>query len=559
MWDVFISHASEDKDEIARPLADALVGAGLRVWYDEFALKLGDSLSGTIDHGLAQTRYGIVILSPAFFAKEWPKRELDGLNSREISAGKVILPVWHKVSRVEVERFSPILADKLSVSSDQGLAAVVHDILQVFHEGPTPAQAKTGAGRIKKRTLVIATISCLMLATAAWFYTEVAGPAYARARLDAWPLEYSANNFVIRADQGDLAAVKLFLAAGIDPNLPASLQGGITALEVAAFKGRTDVMEALIKCGAKVNKWVGGNHALMSAANGGQLAAVQLLLANGAEADAIDKAIHSATIGGNPEVMRTLFEHGAKLSADEGVGALHDAAFRGHTAVIGLLLDHGVDVNGKENDGSGFSALVYAVRDDHIPTAKLLLERGADINIRDNDGQTPLMWVLTHEETARFLIDKGADIHAKDKQGVSVLAHAVSQVPYGSEPIVDLLLASGADPNLPADNGGTPLMAALSSSKSVDVVEKLLEKGVEVNAKDQHGYTPLMYALKYQDFSRSARHKEPLADVVRALLRRGARVGDKADDGENALSLAKQLPAEDRKRIVKLMQSGAKA
>ncbi len=132
MWDVFISHASEDKEDIAKPLADALAYAGLKVWYDNFTLQLGDSLRRAIDRGLAESRYGIVILSPNFFAKAWAQRELDGLTVREVSTGKTILPVWHRVTRPEVERFSPILADKLGVSTDRGLDVVVREILNVI-------------------------------------------------------------------------------------------------------------------------------------------------------------------------------------------------------------------------------------------------------------------------------------------------------------------------------------------------------------------------------------------------------------------------------------------
>src|SRR5450432_638909 len=96
-WDVFISHASEDKDAVAKPLAAALKAAGLRVWYDEFSLKLGDSLRISIDRGLSGSRYGIVILSRTFFDKHWPAQELNGLATREINGEKVILPIWHKV------------------------------------------------------------------------------------------------------------------------------------------------------------------------------------------------------------------------------------------------------------------------------------------------------------------------------------------------------------------------------------------------------------------------------------------------------------------------------
>ena len=66
-FDVFISHATEDKEEVARPLAVALDAEGLRVWYDEFELKIGDSLHRKIDNGIARSRFGVVIISPSFF------------------------------------------------------------------------------------------------------------------------------------------------------------------------------------------------------------------------------------------------------------------------------------------------------------------------------------------------------------------------------------------------------------------------------------------------------------------------------------------------------------
>lgn len=115
-WDIFICHASEDKDAVARPLAKSLISLGLRVWYDETTLQLGNSLRREIDKGLAKAEYGVVILSPAFFAKEWTQRELDGLAAREIGNGtEVILPIWHNIFESEIRKFSPPLADKLGV------------------------------------------------------------------------------------------------------------------------------------------------------------------------------------------------------------------------------------------------------------------------------------------------------------------------------------------------------------------------------------------------------------------------------------------------------------
>jgi curved DNA-binding protein CbpA len=130
-WDVFISHATEDKAEIARPLADALKAAGVRVWYDDFALTLGDSLRQSIDRGLAKSLFGVVILSPHFFEKHWPQQELNGLATREVEGEKVILPVWHNIGAEGVRNNSPMLADRKAVSTSEGVPVVVQKIMQV--------------------------------------------------------------------------------------------------------------------------------------------------------------------------------------------------------------------------------------------------------------------------------------------------------------------------------------------------------------------------------------------------------------------------------------------
>lgn len=136
MSDVFISHATEDKDAIARPLAEALRAKGFEVWYDEYSLRLGDGLREAIDRGLAQSRYGVVILSQSFFKKPWARRELDGLVARETGeGGKRILPIWHGVDATQVREFSPTLADRLAIRTDQGLDVVVASIVRELNEG----------------------------------------------------------------------------------------------------------------------------------------------------------------------------------------------------------------------------------------------------------------------------------------------------------------------------------------------------------------------------------------------------------------------------------------
>ena len=149
IWDLFISHASEDKDDVARPLADKFIEQGLKVWYDEYTLTVGDSLRRSIDKGLAGSRYGLVILSKHFFEKEWPQKELDGLVAREDGSEKRILPLWHKVNRKEVAAFSPILADKLAVSTAKGLSRVVEQIMRVFQSSTESSPSATPASKKK--------------------------------------------------------------------------------------------------------------------------------------------------------------------------------------------------------------------------------------------------------------------------------------------------------------------------------------------------------------------------------------------------------------------------
>ncbi|GAF68896.1 unnamed protein product [marine sediment metagenome] len=132
MFDVFICHASQDKDKVVRPLAKALAAAGLTVWYDEFSLKLGDSLRRSIERGLAESRFGVVVLSPYFFEKKWPQAELDGLFAKEITGDKTILPVWHQIGHKEIVRRSPMLADRVAARTEDGLDRVTEQILDVL-------------------------------------------------------------------------------------------------------------------------------------------------------------------------------------------------------------------------------------------------------------------------------------------------------------------------------------------------------------------------------------------------------------------------------------------
>jgi hypothetical protein len=142
---IFISHASEDKAPFVRHLASHLRERRIEVWYDEFVLRLGDSLREKIDEGLSSCDYGIVVLSHNFFAKRWPQQELNGLFSRDLSdTRRFLLPIWHNIDADEIRKYSPLLADRFAVRSSEGVGNIAEHILAVIgdDEGRLHAEGK---------------------------------------------------------------------------------------------------------------------------------------------------------------------------------------------------------------------------------------------------------------------------------------------------------------------------------------------------------------------------------------------------------------------------------
>jgi len=122
----FISHDSRDKETFVRELAHELARNLCTVWYDEFSLKVGDSLRASIERGLRETKKCIVVLSPNFLSNEgWGRAEFDSVFTREIlEKQSVILPIWLNVSVKEVYTYSPRLADKVGLAASLGVSEV---------------------------------------------------------------------------------------------------------------------------------------------------------------------------------------------------------------------------------------------------------------------------------------------------------------------------------------------------------------------------------------------------------------------------------------------------
>ena len=131
---MFVSHASEDKVDVVHPLVDKLITNGIRPWIDHQQVVMGDSLHDKLGEGLLKSEHGIVILSRSFFAKKWPKRELDALLSFQ-DRGKRVLPVLHGIDQDYVAQHSPFLNDVVSTSTNLGLDKVVEEIVKAIRAG----------------------------------------------------------------------------------------------------------------------------------------------------------------------------------------------------------------------------------------------------------------------------------------------------------------------------------------------------------------------------------------------------------------------------------------
>lgn len=258
-------------------------------------------------------------------------------------------------------------------------------------------------------------------------------PKVAREKLAHMKITYDADSFVQVAGQGDMAPLRLFLAAGMSPDVKD--QKGVTPLIAAASNGRLEAARLLAAGGAELNAREArfGGTALIHAARSGHAEVVRMLMDKGANLELADAkegrtALLWAVRHSRPEAVRVLMDRGAKLTAQDGQGrtALETAAAFAKPEVVSLLLDRA----GPEAKGALATPLVnVAAAAGRTDNLRLLLDKGADINARDRDGQTPLMLAAkaSRRETVRFLLERGADADAVDQEGNRALEHAKSE------------------------------------------------------------------------------------------------------------------------------------
>lgn len=408
----------------------------------------------------------------------------------------------------------------------------------------------------------------------------------ARLQLAQLSLPYKPETFVERVRAGDLYAVKLFLAAGMDPN--ARDESRDTALIRAVSEGRMPIIQALLKANASVDeKGRSESTALSGAAASGNKDIVRLLLARSPNTETVNGAFLAAARGLHLEVLRLLLAKGVDVK-EIGADALRSAA---HTSLVDVkvtetvrfILDLGVDANARTKEG--WSALHLAAHEGNAGVVRILLDRGAAVDLvceclafGEMTNMTALQMAAhkSHREAIATLVANGANVHHRNGKGATAL-HLAAEGGDGAVGIVADLLAKGADVKARDDADRTPVMLV----RSVAVMRALLDAGGEVNAQDRDRWTSLMYHA-YRPNADAVRllldrgadvnlagdngttalmiavRRAPTS-VVRALLQAGALVNSKNADGKTALDLAAEIPDErDRRDTLRLLTSAAK-
>jgi ankyrin repeat protein len=364
-----------------------------------------------------------------------------------------------------------------------------------------------------------------------WIYVRLSPPpSEVRAQIEKMDMDFDAKTFIKRAKDNDIQAVDLFLQAGIDPNEEAQIDEEnesddkykVSALQMAAANGHLDMVKKLLGHGAN-----------------------------------LDKAVPSAAVNGQKQILDFMLEKNpSQLAINK---ALIRSAGSEHTDIVQLLLDKGADVSFINNEGdTDPTALIRAASSLKIENARLLLSKNANVNAKVDDPITPSALFAAcsgvfnplNLELVDLLLEHGADVNIRDKDNSTPLLQTIAannslgdEIEQQRLKIVQSLLNKGADLTVRAkwmeSWQPTPLLAAIHADKP-KIALLLIEQGAEVN--DQSGttsgsnpnahYTALMQASE-----------KGMADVVKALIDKGAEINTRNEDGDSALLIATGNPS----------------
>ncbi len=544
---VFISYRREDSAGYAGRLFDRLVDQLGRdhVFRDIENIAPGDNFADLIRKRLTTCDVLLVIIGPRWLTAtdQQGRKRLE--DSKDLVRTELELGLERKIRTI------PVLLPGTSMPSESDLPTALAPVAQfnaieirepTFDHDVAHLIEAIGARRSRGlRSLtraryvypsLIGAALLLALASVFWLNSQVfMTPERARLHIMAMGLNYDAGTFVRRANEGDSAAVKLFLRAGIRVD---ETPFNETAIVAATEEGHLAIVKALAEAGANVNP------ALVAAGRGKNKAVLDYLLSRSPKKESIAGALDVAAGEGNRiDFVHDLLDRGVDVNSQWGGTPLMSAAYYGHLDILKLLLERGADVKAVNSEGE--TALHYAARglSPSPQIVETLLGSGAPVNAQDQAGRTALMNGLESREVTQLLLTQDADVKLRTKDGESVLLYAAGRnMTWLIKPLID----RGGDVNTRNKRGETPLMWATGAIDSVDkpqMVQVLIDNGADVNLADREGTTALMFAAQ-----------KGLTSSIRTLLREHAQAATRNKDGQTALDVAKKS---GREAIVKLL------
>ena len=150
VFDLFVSYSHHNKIELAIPIVNELLKKGVKVWFDKFEIRTGDSITDKINEGLRDARYGLILISPYYIKSNWARQELNAFFKKQITLQqKFILPIWYEISIADMFNYFPLLSDyrAIRIESDFNLDEVVSEILTVIWQKDKPLILKRQTDR----------------------------------------------------------------------------------------------------------------------------------------------------------------------------------------------------------------------------------------------------------------------------------------------------------------------------------------------------------------------------------------------------------------------------
>jgi ankyrin repeat protein len=278
-------------------------------------------------------------------------------------------------------------------------------------------------------------------------------PEEARIKLAQMNIKYNENSFFEKVKEGDVVAVKLFLRAGMDPNLKNKY--GLSPLIVAARDGRLKVLKFLVDNGANLNtKLENGNDALDLAADRGHKNIEQFLIKKGVPPTynnflkEINLFMEMEKKGMKPaadvqkEMERKYAHYGKQYQSYSQV------IFQGNVAAVNSLIAQGAMINLNENYGKGngtilMIAIAVAPENKILPIIEILIKNGAHVNVKNEYGWSPLMLAIQRHRTGNQMRIKWGQLNSPPLSTPSLKDKYILPS-EAQDPVISFLVSVGA-------------------------------------------------------------------------------------------------------------------